>query len=185
MRIQSLALAIMIAVSLSTSGWADTGEAPIQGNVTYQVTRTPQVQLEQKPKGTGFLNSILSLFDRSDTLETDQVATSVARFFLAQDVPKSAILIPMPETKNKATEQFKAYLSATLLHAGYPIGQPTAADIPQARFVPFAVYPYQDGVIIKLVVGKTQMTRFYALDSSGEIKSASAYLLTQVTGETP
>lgn len=173
-------LATIAIMMLSITALAN---APIQGNVSVQVNKPPEARHIQQPERKGLLDGLISLFDSSGRLETDQVATSVARYFLTQGVPISTILIMAPETENKVTEQFQAYLSATLLHAGYPMGQPTAADLPQSRFVPFAVYPYGDGVIIKLVVGKTQMTRYYALAPSGAIRSASAFLITQAEGE--
>jgi len=179
-----LIIAVFIALSVPALVWANSDQPTILGNVIFQKSSSASSQPKQNPKGKKVLGELLSRFDNSNQLKTDQVATSVVRYVLAQNIPTSTILILTPKTDNKVTEQFKGYLSAMFRFAGYSLDrpitkQPTAADMPKSRLVTFSVYPYQDGMIVTLAVNQTQMSRFYELEPSGAIKSASAYMIRQ------
>jgi hypothetical protein len=177
-------IAVFIALSVPALVWANPDQPPILGNVIFQKSSSASSQPKQNPKGKKVLGELLSHFDNSNQLKTDQVATSVVRYVLAQNIPTSTILILTPKTDNKVTEQFKGYLSAMFRFAGYSLNGdstklPTSNDKPKSSLVAFSVYPYQDGIIVTLAVNQTQMSRFYELDPSGAIKSASAYMIRQ------
>lgn len=177
-------IAVFSLLSVPALVWANPEQPPILGNVTFQTSSSASSQPKQNPKGKKVVGELLSHFDHSNQLKTDQVATSVVRYVLAQNIPTSTTLILTPNTDNKVTEQFKGYLSAMFRFTGYALDGdltklPSSTDMPISSVIAFSVYPYQEGMIVTVRVNQTQMSRFYELEASGAIKSTSAYMIRQ------
>lgn len=177
-------IAVFSLLSVPALVWANPEQPPILGNVTFQTSSSASSQPKQNPKEKKVVGELLSHFDHSNQLKTDQVATSVVRYVLAENIPTSTTLILTPNTDNKVTEQFKGYLSAMFRFAGYALDGdltklPSSTDMPKSSVIAFSVYPYQEGMIVTVRVNQTQMSRFYELEASGAIKSTSAYMIRQ------